>query len=405
MDGIHDMGGTHGWGRSRSIPTSRSSRRTGTPGPSPSGWPRWERPGPTWTRSGTRSSGCTRWTTSPTGTTDAGWPPRSCCWSTAACSRRVPSRPARAAWPARTSTEPADVEVHKPSYERGGPGSLRQIDDKPAFEAGQRVRARELHKPGHTRMPAYVRGRTGVVEARRPAAVLPDSTAHFTGEDAQHVYTVRFESTELWGPDCERLDPVHRSLRELPGGEPVSADPRSVDRPPAALRAEALEELLTERGLVKTEVLDGFINRYVNDVGPLNGAKVVAKAWVDPEYRERLLAGRHRRHQGTGLRRSPGRAHRGRREHRRGAQPRRLHALLLLPVAGPRAAAELVQGPGLPGPGVREPRALLAEMGLDLRRRRRHQGVGLQRGEPVLRTARGARPAPKACPRKSSPPW
>ena len=70
----------------------------------------------------------------------------------------------------------------------------------------------------------------------------------------------------------------------------MSADPRSVDRPPAALRAEALEELLTERGLVKTEVLDGFINRYVNDVGPLNGAKVVAKAWVDPDYRERLLA-------------------------------------------------------------------------------------------------------------------
>ena len=101
-------------------------------------------------------------------------------------------------------TEPADVEVHKPSYERGGPGSLRQIDDKPAFEAGQRVRVRELYKSGHTRMPAYVRGRTGVVEARRPAAVLPDSTAHFTGEDAQHVYTVRFESTELWGPDCER---------------------------------------------------------------------------------------------------------------------------------------------------------------------------------------------------------
>jgi nitrile hydratase len=99
--------------------------------------------------------------------------------------------------------EPADVEVHKPSYERGGPGSLREIDDEPAFDVGQQVRARDLHKPGHTRMPAYVRGRTGVVEARRPAAVLPDSTAHFTGEDAQHVYTVRFESTDLWGPDAE----------------------------------------------------------------------------------------------------------------------------------------------------------------------------------------------------------
>lgn len=99
--------------------------------------------------------------------------------------------------------EPADVEVRKPSYERGGPGSLRQIDDEPGFEVGQRVRARDLRKFGHTRMPAYVRGRIGVVEARRPAAVLPDSTAHFTGEDAQHVYTVRFESTDLWGSDAE----------------------------------------------------------------------------------------------------------------------------------------------------------------------------------------------------------
>jgi nitrile hydratase len=109
--------------------------------------------------------------------------------------------------------EPADVEVHKPSYERGGPGSLREIDAEPAFEVGQHVRARDLHKPGHTRMPAYVRGRTGVVEARRPAAVLPDSTAHFTGEDAQHVYTVRFESTDLWGPAAE-ASTVHIDLFE-----------------------------------------------------------------------------------------------------------------------------------------------------------------------------------------------
>ena len=69
------------------------------------------------------------------------------------------------------------------------------------------------------------------------------------------------------------------------------ADPtHTKDRPPPAVRAEALESLLTERGLVKSEVLDGFINRFVNDVGPMNGAKVVAKAWVDDDYRQRLLA-------------------------------------------------------------------------------------------------------------------
>jgi nitrile hydratase len=70
----------------------------------------------------------------------------------------------------------------------------------------------------------------------------------------------------------------------------MTAKPRPDDRPPVAVRAEALEALLAERGLVKSEVLDGFISRYVNDVGPMNGAKVIAKAWVDPEYRERLLA-------------------------------------------------------------------------------------------------------------------
>ncbi|MFC5951951.1 nitrile hydratase subunit alpha [Pseudonocardia lutea] len=57
-----------------------------------------------------------------------------------------------------------------------------------------------------------------------------------------------------------------------------------------ALRAEALEQLLTERGLVQTDVIDGFVAKYESDVGPLNGAKVVARAWVDPEYRTRLLA-------------------------------------------------------------------------------------------------------------------
>jgi nitrile hydratase subunit alpha len=57
-----------------------------------------------------------------------------------------------------------------------------------------------------------------------------------------------------------------------------------------ALRTEALEQLLTERGLVDPAVMDKFIVNYESNVGPLNGAKVVAKAWTDPEYRKRLLA-------------------------------------------------------------------------------------------------------------------
>ncbi|WP_433446380.1 nitrile hydratase subunit alpha [Streptomyces sp. CA-142005] len=63
----------------------------------------------------------------------------------------------------------------------------------------------------------------------------------------------------------------------------------SAEHLPIALRTEALEQLLTERGLIDPKVIDGFITTYETNVGPLNGAKVVARAWADPEYRHRLL--------------------------------------------------------------------------------------------------------------------
>ncbi len=61
------------------------------------------------------------------------------------------------------------------------------------------------------------------------------------------------------------------------------------ERIPIALRTEALEQVLVERGLVDPNVMDTYIKMYETDVGPLNGAKVVARAWTDPEYRVRLL--------------------------------------------------------------------------------------------------------------------
>jgi nitrile hydratase len=61
------------------------------------------------------------------------------------------------------------------------------------------------------------------------------------------------------------------------------------ERVPIQLRTEALEQLLVERGLVDPAVMNNFIKMYETDVGPLNGAKVVAKAWTDPEYKARLL--------------------------------------------------------------------------------------------------------------------
>ena len=56
-----------------------------------------------------------------------------------------------------------------------------------------------------------------------------------------------------------------------------------------ALRTKALESLLVEKGLVDQTALDALVDAYENKIGPRNGARVVARAWVDPAYRKRLL--------------------------------------------------------------------------------------------------------------------
>ena len=63
------------------------------------------------------------------------------------------------------------------------------------------------------------------------------------------------------------------------------AEPAAVER-----RVAALEALLTERGLVPPGFVDEVNRAYEQDIGPRNGAKVVARAWVDPAYKRRLLA-------------------------------------------------------------------------------------------------------------------
>jgi len=57
-----------------------------------------------------------------------------------------------------------------------------------------------------------------------------------------------------------------------------------------ALRVKALESLLVEKGLVDPAALDAIIETYAHEVGPRNGARVVARAWADPAYKARLLA-------------------------------------------------------------------------------------------------------------------
>ena len=99
--------------------------------------------------------------------------------------------------------EPEAPEAHKPDYKPAGPGSIRPLDAPPRFAAGDAVRAKDIHPSGHTRLPHYVRGRKGTVRRVQPAQVFPDTNAHFQGENTQHVYSVEFQSKELWGDDGE----------------------------------------------------------------------------------------------------------------------------------------------------------------------------------------------------------
>jgi nitrile hydratase len=86
---------------------------------------------------------------------------------------------------------------------------LRRVEAAPAFAVGDRVRARNHQPPGHTRLPAYARSRRGVVALVHPACVFPDTNAHGRGEQPQHVYAIRFAARELWGEDAEPGAFVH----------------------------------------------------------------------------------------------------------------------------------------------------------------------------------------------------
>jgi Nitrile hydratase beta subunit. len=99
--------------------------------------------------------------------------------------------------------EPPVPTPNKPDYAPTAAGSLREVDEAPRFTAGDRVRAGDVSPAGHTKLPRYVRGHSGVVEMVQPAHLLPDTHAVFQGENPQHVYTVRFDSHELWGADAE----------------------------------------------------------------------------------------------------------------------------------------------------------------------------------------------------------
>jgi nitrile hydratase len=96
----------------------------------------------------------------------------------------------------------------------GMPATRDKGRSTPAFAVGATVRARNIEVTGHTRLPRYVRGKIGIVTAQRGSHVFPDTAAHDRGENAQPLYTVRFEAKQLWGENVTRRDCVFIDLWE-----------------------------------------------------------------------------------------------------------------------------------------------------------------------------------------------
>ena len=90
----------------------------------------------------------------------------------------------------------------------------RAIAAAPTFSTGQAIITRDLQPSGHTRLPAYARRRRGTIVRVHPAMVFPDDNAHGRGENPQYLYTVRFDGRELWGADAEPGVVVHIDLFE-----------------------------------------------------------------------------------------------------------------------------------------------------------------------------------------------
>jgi nitrile hydratase subunit beta len=82
------------------------------------------------------------------------------------------------------------------------------------FAVGDAVVTRNVHPPGHTRLPRYARGKRGVIQRLYGAQTFPDSNAHGLGENPQPLYSVCFDARELWGDSAEPRQTVSLDLWE-----------------------------------------------------------------------------------------------------------------------------------------------------------------------------------------------
>ena len=96
----------------------------------------------------------------------------------------------------------------------GGEPARRDFSGKAEFSVGQTVRAKNLNSAGHTRLVRYARGKSGEIIADNGKQVLPDDHAMQRGATLQRIYSVRFSASELWGEAANPRDSVCIDLWE-----------------------------------------------------------------------------------------------------------------------------------------------------------------------------------------------
>jgi nitrile hydratase beta subunit len=109
----------------------------------------------------------------------------------------------------RDDAVPPDVidAYRRPQYRH-------DVDAAPRFAVGDAVLTGNPQTKGHTRLPRYARTKRGVIHLHHGAHVLPDAHAHGLGECPTHLYTVQFSARELWGAEASPIDHMYLDVWE-----------------------------------------------------------------------------------------------------------------------------------------------------------------------------------------------
>ena len=115
--------------------------------------------------------------------------------------------------PAKAVKNVLTADKVMPAMMSGSPYD-RESQTAQQFAVGETVKAKNMHPQTHTRIPRYVRGKTGVVDMIHGCHVFPDSNAQGLGEDPQWLYRVKFTASEIWGDEHSSKDMIFVDLWE-----------------------------------------------------------------------------------------------------------------------------------------------------------------------------------------------